>query len=119
VEAAAWFGKTNAGKLYREFKSVVAAALIAELEIDSIRQYPEISGRENADAERCRWLKLYAGGHALYCFWPTVCAVQKVIHAGEKNELLVQMEQEIISCEAIEDFEDSVSPSVTQGSAYS
>jgi hypothetical protein len=55
VEAAAWFGKANAGKLYREFKSVVAAALTAELEIDSIRQYLEISGRENADAERHRW----------------------------------------------------------------
>jgi hypothetical protein len=56
VQAAVWFGKVNAGKLYREFMSVVAAALTAELEIDSIRQYLEISGRENA--ERCRWLKL-------------------------------------------------------------
>jgi hypothetical protein len=49
MEAAAWFGKANAGKLYREFKSVVAAALTAELEIHSIRQYLEISGREDAD----------------------------------------------------------------------
>jgi hypothetical protein len=56
------FGKTNAGKLYRQFKSVVGAALTAELKIASIRQYLEISGQENADAGRYRWLKLDAGG---------------------------------------------------------
>jgi hypothetical protein len=71
-------------------------AKTAELEIDSIRQYLEISGRENAEAERHRWLKLCAGGQTLYCLWQTVYALQEVIHAGEKNELLVQMEQEIL-----------------------
>lgn len=95
-----WFDKSNLSFLYNEFKESISKAMNAILSSESMVEYLRISEEENRDINRNLWLTNYYDiknqRPLLYCLWPTIYFSTGVLHEGEKNPILEEVEKYIL-----------------------